>query len=77
MNVFNVAPVTCMPDLLFKRLVVQSSPTKIHCMHFALQDRGVTEIDQLVCKLSQPDMDRRGRLHFKSEELSPYKLMLG
>ena len=41
------------------------------------QDKAETYADQLVCRLSQPDIDRRGSLHFKSEELLPYKLMLG
>ena len=35
------------------------------------EKRGIAEIyaDQLVCKLRQPDIDRRGSLHFKKEEL--------
>ena len=41
------------------------------------QDRAVTEINQLVSRLSQPDMDRRDRLDFKSDELTPYKLIPG
>ena len=42
------------------------------------EKRGIAEIhaDQLVCKLSQPDIDRRGSLHFRKEELSAYRLML-
>ena len=42
------------------------------------EKRDIAEIhaDQLVCKLSQPDIDRRGSLHFKKEELSAYRLML-
>ena len=40
------------------------------------QDIAEIYADKLVSKLSQPDIDRRGRLHFKKEELSAYRMML-